>query len=121
MVAIVVGGSFCNCGCSSSDTPCVVCAIPVVVVTASGAVTVAAGTQYVDWVPSAPAQTTFTLPADPSIGDCYGFKDTLGVSGTYAMIFNGNGILIDGAVLRYINSNFGYLEIIYNGTTYALA
>jgi hypothetical protein len=56
------------------------------------------------------------LPATPDTGEVYIVKDTLGNAGTDPISISGGAILIDGAGTAVINTDYGSLTFVFNGT-----
>jgi len=78
-------------------------------------VTLTTGSSYVIFVnPS--AEFTVTLPATPINGQVFKIKDISGQALTYNVIIDGNGNNIDGGSSASINTDYGALELIYNGS-----
>lgn len=59
---------------------------------------------------------TFVLPSNPEVWQDHVIKDNTGQAGTYPIQIFGSGITIDGESSAQINSNWGSLTIVYNGT-----
>lgn len=87
------------------------------VVTASGAVTVSATTDYVVIVNKGTgAATTVNLPASPATGLTFFIKDGKGDAATNNITITPAAGNIDGASTYVITSNYGAIQITYNGT-----
>ena len=61
------------------------------------------------------------LPATPDTGEVYIVKDTLGNAGTDPISISGGAILIDGAAAATIDTNYGSLTFVFNGTEWSIA
>jgi hypothetical protein len=64
------------------------------------------------------AEITIILPAIPFKGQVFKIKDISGLALTYNVIISGNGMNIDGNATAVINTNYGALELMYNGTSW---
>lgn len=62
------------------------------------------------------APHTINLPVSPVTGREYVIKDISGNSGANAITVEGNGKTIDGQTSYTIQQNYGFVELIYNGT-----
>lgn len=61
--------------------------------------------------------TTLTLPKSPPIGTNLIIKDSSGSAGTHNITITANtGNTIEGSTSKLINTNYGVLSIIYDGT-----
>ena len=61
--------------------------------------------------------TTLTLPTNSPIGTNYIIKDTSGNASTNVItIASGSGETIEGSGNKYINTNYGLLKLVYDGT-----
>jgi hypothetical protein len=56
------------------------------------------------------------LPTTPDTGEVYIVKDILGNAGTDLISISGGAILIDGAATAVINTDYGSLTFVFNGT-----
>lgn len=91
--------------------------LPVRVVTASGAVTVSATTDYEVVVnKTSGAATTVNLPASPATGLAYIIKDGKGDAATNNITVTPNAGNIDGSSTFVMSTNFQSQAFIYNGT-----
>lgn len=72
-------------------------------------------TDYVILVDSSAART-ITPMASPTTGQVYVIKDNAGSAATNAITITPSGKNIDGLASRTINSNYGSVTIVYNGT-----
>jgi hypothetical protein len=59
---------------------------------------------------------TITLPPSPSAGDIYIIKDSVGIASTNNLTVSGGGVNIDAASTYVINTNFGGITVIFNGS-----
>lgn len=64
---------------------------------------------------------TVTLPATPTTGDSYEFKDISGTSGINTITVSGNGSNIDGASTVLMNSNYTSLVVTYTGAQWSIS
>lgn len=64
-----------------------------------------------------PAITTVTLPASPTTGRYLVIKDGAGNAPSFNITVNGN---IDGGTSSVINTSYGNLAIIFNGSTWSI-
>lgn len=73
-----------------------------------------------DFLPvnSSGGNITVNLPSSPITGKGYTIADTSGTSGTNSITINGNGFQIIGNGSYVINSNYGELTVIFNGTNW---
>jgi hypothetical protein len=64
---------------------------------------------------------TITLPKSDAVtqGDTYEVADSAGTAGTNNITIQGNGTTINGLSSYTINTNFGYVELIRNGTEWS--
>jgi hypothetical protein len=60
------------------------------------------------------------LPATPDTGEVYIVKDILGIAGTDLISISGGAILIDGAATAVINTDYGSLTFVFNGTEWSI-
>lgn len=80
-------------------------------------VTLGTGSSYVILAnPSAPL--TITLPATPLSGQVFKIKDISGNALTNNITVSGNGNNIDGSPSGLINTDYGALELLFNGTAW---
>lgn len=86
------------------------------VVTAAGAVTVTATDFYVEINKTSGAATTVNLPASPVTGQTFIIKDGKGDAATNNITVTPAAGNIDGTGTKVINSNYGSVTIVYNGT-----
>lgn len=63
---------------------------------------------------------TINLPANPLTGDIFYIKDVSGTANTNNITVQGNGRNIDNAASATINTTYGNLAVIYNGTTWSI-
>ncbi len=63
---------------------------------------------------------TVNLPTTPILGDTYTIKDSTGSAATRNITVSGNGTNIEGAASQPINTNFGRISVIYNGTQWVM-
>lgn len=66
------------------------------------------------------AARTINLPATPVAGDAYRIKDSTGTAATNNITVQGNGNNIEGSASNVINTNFGRIHVVYNGTQWVL-
>jgi len=71
-------------------------------------------------VPSHAGTFTINLPLGQTAGKVFFIKDFAGVAAANNIVVSGNGNNIDGAASQTINTNFGSLEIIFSGATWAI-
>ncbi len=90
--------------------------IPVRVVTAAGAVTVAVTDQVVVVNKTTGAATTVNLPASPRTGQQFKIKDGKGDAATNNITITPAAGNIDGAATKVISTNYGAATVVYNGT-----
>lgn len=92
--------------------------VPIRVITAAGAVTVSATTDYFVCVnKTSGAATTVNLPAAPTAGYTALIKDCKGDSATNAItVQSADAKTIDGAATKTINTAYGSSAYTYNGT-----
>jgi hypothetical protein len=91
--------------------------VAVRVVTASGAVTVSATTDYLIVVnKTTGAATTVNLPASPTTGLTYVIKDGKGDANTNNITLTPAAGNIDGATTWVMTTNYASKTIVYNGT-----
>jgi hypothetical protein len=64
---------------------------------------------------------TVTLPATPSLGDTYEFKDINGTATTNNVTIAGNGNNIDGAATLVMNTNFASFVVTYTGAQWSVS
>ena len=90
---------------------------PIRTVTASGAVTVSAATDYYICVDKGTgAATTVNLPASPTTGLTYVIKDCKGDAATNNITITPNSGNIDNTSTYVISTNLASVAVIYNGT-----
>lgn len=89
--------------------------VKVRVVTAAGSVTVATNDYVVEVNKTAGAATTVNLPAGVT-GTTYRIKDGKGDAGTNNITVTPAAGNIDGAATKVINTNFGSIDVVYDGT-----
>ena len=83
-----------------------------------------ANTDYYIGVTSTAAARTITLPHSsttnlkPYKGQCFKVKDESGAAGTNNITVAPNGGNIDGAANYVINTNYGFVEVMFDGTNY---
>ena len=70
---------------------------------------------YVVLVDTSAAAITLTLPASPVAGQAYKIKDATGDAITNIITINGNSNNIDNAGEALINTDFGAIEIVFDG------
>lgn len=90
--------------------------IPVRVVTAAGAVTVAVTDQVVVVNKTTGAATTVNLPAAPRTGQQFKIKDGKGDAATNNITITPAAGNIDGAATKVISTNYGAATVVYNGS-----
>jgi hypothetical protein len=91
--------------------------LPIRVVTASGAVTVSASTDYEVVVNKGTgAATTVNLPSSPATGQVFVIKDGKGDAATNNITVTPAAGNIDGSSTYVINTAYGAAAFIYNGT-----
>lgn len=66
------------------------------------------------------AARTINLLASPTLGKTYTIKDSVGSASINNITVQGNGANIDGSSSYLINSNYGLITVIYNGTTWSI-
>jgi hypothetical protein len=71
-------------------------------------------------VPSHAGTFTINLPLGQTAGKVFFIKDFAGVAAANNIVVSGNGNNIDGAPNQTITTNFGSLEIIFSGATWAI-
>jgi len=71
-------------------------------------------------VPSHAGTFTINLPLGQTPGKVFFVKDFGGVAAANNIVVSGNGNNIDGAPNQTINTNFGGLEIIWSGASWAI-
>jgi hypothetical protein len=81
-------------------------------------VTLSTGSSYVILANSPSAIITITLPLTPLNGQVFKIKDIGGQALTYPVTVAGNGLNVDGSPNATINTNYGALELLYNGTNW---
>jgi hypothetical protein len=87
------------------------------VVTAAGAVTVSAATDYVVIVnKDSGAATAVNLPATPATGLTFRVKDGKGDAATNNITLTPAAGNIDGQATQVIATNYGAVDLVYNGT-----
>jgi len=64
------------------------------------------------------AARAITLPASPIIGETHRVKDITGTGAANNITISGNGHNIDGAASFVINTNYGSVDVYYNGTNW---
>lgn len=77
-------------------------------------------TMYTVGVTSTAAARTITLPNPASLntGQKFTVKDESGAAGTNNITISGNGANIDGAATKVISTNFGSVDLYFNGTNF---
>lgn len=91
------------------------------VITAAGAVTVSATTDYFICLnKSSGAATVVNLPASPTAGQTYLVKDCKGDAQTNAITITPNSGTIDGASTFIINTNHGSAAVTFTGGEWAV-
>lgn len=86
------------------------------IVTGAGDYTVQADDYVIIINKNIPEITTVTLPASPGNKRSLIIKDGAGNSDTFAITINGNGKNIDETATRIINTDWGAVELYFNGT-----
>lgn len=71
-------------------------------------------------VPGHAGAFTINLPLGQTTGKVFFIKDFAGVAAANNIVVSGNGNNIDGAASQTITTNFGSLEVIWSGTTWAI-
>lgn len=66
------------------------------------------------------AARSVILPTTPFPGQSYRIKDISNNAATNNITVDGNGINIDAAATYAINTNYGSIDVIYNGTTWSV-
>lgn len=66
------------------------------------------------------AARTITMPSAPSTGKRWTIKDKTGTAAAFNITVSGGGHNIDGSASYTINTNFGSIDLIYNGTTFSV-
>lgn len=95
--------------------------LPLRVVTAAGAITVSASTDYIICVnKTSGAATAVNLPASPTAGQAYVIKDCKGDAATNNITVTPNAGNIDGASTYVIATNHGSVDIAYDGTQWEI-
>lgn len=72
-------------------------------------------TDYIILVDSTSART-INLISSPDTGTTYRIKDNGGLAGTNNITISGNGKNIDGSASYIVNTNYGSVDVAYNGT-----
>jgi hypothetical protein len=72
-------------------------------------------------ITSISAPFTITLPASPTLGDSFTFKDASGTAATNNVIISGNGNNIDGAATVTLSQNYSALVLTFTGTTWSIS
>jgi hypothetical protein len=85
-------------------------------VTAAGAVTVATTDDVVIVNKTTGATTIVNLPSSPTTGQCFYIKDGKGDAATNNITVTPAAGNIDGSATAVINTAYGYMLVIYNGT-----
>lgn len=67
------------------------------------------------------APFTITLPAAPTTGDSYTFKDVGGNAAANNVTISGNGANIDGAATIVLTQNYSSLKLTYTGTQWSIS
>lgn len=62
------------------------------------------------------AARTITPLASPATGQTYTIKDNVGTAATFNITITPSGKNIDGSASYVINTNYGSVDIVYNGT-----
>jgi hypothetical protein len=86
------------------------------VITASGGVTALSTDEVIVINKTANETTTLTLMASPETGKILYIKDGKGNSNSFPTTIQGNGKNIDAGTFHTINSNWGRVALVYNGT-----
>ena len=90
-------------------------------VTAAGAVTISATTDYFICInKTVGAATTANLPGSPTAGLTYEIKDCKGDAGTNNITVTPASGTIDGASTFVISNNYGAAAVTYNGTEWSI-
>jgi hypothetical protein len=90
-------------------------------ITASGAVTVSATTDYYICIAKGtPAATPVDLPATPTTGLTFKIKDCGGVAAADNITITPNSGNIDGAATYVMSTNWQAVEVIYDGTQWTV-
>lgn len=76
-------------------------------------------TDYTILVDTSSART-INLVASPVTGTTYRIKDNVGTAATFNITITPNAGTIDGAATSVINTNWGSLDIVYNGTSWRI-
>jgi hypothetical protein len=89
-------------------------------VTAAGPTTLSTTDNMVFWNPTVTAAGTINLPAAVNTGQLIIIKDAKGIAGGggTALTISGNGKTIDGAASITVATNWGVVQLVYNGTEY---
>lgn len=92
----------------------------VVQLTSSAIDIVVAATQYQILITDTSIARTVTLPAAPTTGQQFRIKDASGAAGTNNITVDVTGgvVTIDGATSQLINVNYGYMTVMFDGTSY---
>jgi len=80
--------------------------------------TLTTGSTYVILANNPTSGITLTLPATPLNGQAFKLKDIGGNALVYGVTVSGNGKNIDGAATALINTSYGALEVMYDGTNW---
>lgn len=67
------------------------------------------------------APFTITLPATPTLGDSFTFKDASGTAATNNVTISGNGNNIDGAATVVLTQNYSAVIVTFTGTTWSIS
>jgi len=95
--------------------------VPTRVVTAAGAVTVSATTDFFVCInKTVGAATTVNLPSSPATGLYYKIKDCKGDAATNNITVTPAAGTIDGGATAVINSPYAAIDVIYNGTEWSV-
>ncbi len=83
--------------------------------------TLVTGDDAIIGVTDTSAARTITMPAAPAfIGQVWTIKDESGAASTNNITVDGNGNLIDGAATILIDTNYGSINLYWNGTNFSV-
>jgi hypothetical protein len=71
-------------------------------------------------VPGHVGTFTINLPLGQTAGKVFFIKDFAGVAAAQNIVVSGNGSNIDGTPTQTINTNYGSLEVIWSGASWAI-